>query len=289
MNGILEWLQVNTGVMLRMMMIVVAGVPLIRVIEVFSRRYGSKRFSSQSNMLIAKAVRYGLGLVLLVMLLSELGFNLTAILGAAGIVGVAMGFAAQTSLSNIISGVFLIAERSFEIGDAIQIGDTTGLVHSIDLLSVKLRTFDNRLIRLPNEMLVKNQFTNITRFPIRRFDIDIGVAYKEDVEHVTRVLAEVADKNPYCLDEPAPVILFKGFGDSALEFMVGVWFAKEDFLNLRNSMMKAIKTRFDAEGIEIPFPHRSLYAGSATDPFPIRIVGGEGAPLRSPLPNTTPA
>jgi len=277
MTLLIEWLKANSGMFVRVLLILGAGYPLIRMAESVARRLGVKKLSPQSLMLLTKGVRYGLGAVLLVSLLHEMGFNLAALIGAAGIAGVALGFAAQTSLSNLISGLFLIAEKPFQIGDAVQIGDTTGLVHSIDLLSVKLRTFDNRFIRIPNETLIKNQFTNITRFPIRRFDIDIGVALKENTDRVIRVLEAVADQNPYCLDEPAPLVLFKGFGASSLDFMLGVWFEKSDLLKLRTSIMADIKRRFDEEGIEIPFPHRSLYAGSATEPFPIRIVGG-GAP-----------
>ena len=101
---------------------------------------------------------------------------------------------------------------------------------------------------------------------------------KKDIGRVMKVLTEVADRNPYCLDEPAPIIVFKGFGDSALEFLFGVWFAKQDYVTLRNTIMREIKERFDAEGIEIPFPHRTLYAGAATEPFPVRVVAQDGAP-----------
>ena len=151
-----------------------------------------------------------------------------------------------------------------------------GVVHSIDLLSVQIRTFDNKLVRIPNESLIKTQFTNVTRFPIRRLDLDVGVAYKEDVDRVIEVLEEVANRNPYSLDEPTPLIVFKGFGDSALEFMIGVWFVKTDYIQTRNSMLKEIKARFDQEGIEIPFPHRTLYTGSKTEPFPVRVVEAQG-------------
>ena len=170
----------------------------------------------------------------------------------------------------------------YQVDDVLQVGETTGVVHEIDLLSVKLRTFDNRFVRIPNESLVKGTFINITRFPIRRMDIDIGVAYKEDVDHVVRVLTEIADQNPYALDEPAPLILFKGFGDSALEFMLGVWFEKTDLLTLRNAIMKEIKSRFDREGIEIPFPHRTLYVGADSAPFPVRMVDAASGGRRPP-------
>ncbi len=273
MTILMTWLQANSGTILRILIILVVSLPLIRVAESFARRYGRKNLSEQSLMLLTKGTRYGLFTILAISLLHEMGFNLTALIGAAGIAGVAIGFASQTSLSNLISGMFLIAEKPFQIGDVLQVGDNMGLVYSIDLLSVKLRTFDNRYIRIPNENLIKNQFINITKFPIRRFDIDIGVAYKENLDHVIRVLADIADRNPYCLDEPEPIILFKGFGNSSLDFMLGVWFEKADMIKLRNSIMTEIKRRFDEEGIEIPFPHRSLYTGSVTEPFPIRLVG----------------
>ncbi len=273
-----DWLAAHWEPVLRAVLILGLGLPFMRIVSRLVNRASAKRLSEQSGMLLGNAVTYAGSALVILMCLRELGFKLTAFLGAAGVVGVAVGFAAQTSLSNLISGLFLIAEKPFEVGDVIQIDNTTGIVHSIDLISLKLRTFDNRFIRIPNETLVKNQLTNITRFPIRRLDIDVGVAYKENVDHVIRVLNEVADRNPFCLDEPAPLIIFKGFGESALEFLFGVWFQKSDMLNLRNSIMREIKERFDAENIEIPFPHRSLYAGAATAPFPIRIVRGDEAP-----------
>lgn len=279
MTNVMNWLTANSSMLMRILVILAAGYPLIRIAETVARRAGAKRLSPQSLMLLTKGTHYGLGIILTVTLLNEMGFNLTAVIGAFGIAGVAIGFAAQTSLSNLISGIFLIAERPFEIEDVIQIGDTLGVVYSIDLLSVKLRTFDNRYIRIPNETLVKSQLTNITRFPIRRLDIDIGVAYKENLDHVIRILAEVADNNPFCLDEPEPLILFKGFGNSSLDFLLGVWFEKTEMLKLKNSILMEIKKRFDEEGIEIPFPHVSLYAGSVTEPFPVRMVPPESPPV----------
>ena len=275
MTVFMNWLMANSAMFIRALVILAVGWPLIRLTESLARRLARKRFTPQSLMLLTKGVRYGLGIILAVTLLNELGFNLTAIIGAAGIAGVAIGFAAQTSLSNLISGIFLIAEKPFELGDVVQVGETVGLVHSIDLMSIKLRTFDNRYIRLPNASLINNQLTNITRFPIRRLDLDIGVAYKENLTHVLAVLKDVADKNPFCLDEPEPLIVFKGFGTSSLDFMLGVWFEKADMLKLKNSILLEIKRRFDEEGIEIPFPHVSLYAGSASEPFPVQIVGNE--------------
>lgn len=253
-------------------LILVIGWPLVRLVAGILRKSLNKHSTPQASMLGYRFVLYGGSVILALTALDQFGVPLSTILGAAGIASVAIGFAAQTSLSNLISGIFLIWEKPFAVEDVIRSGDTTGVVVAIDLLSTKIRTFDNMLVRIPNETLIKNQTTNITRFQIRRFDINLGVAYKEDLGKVISILKEIANNNPNCLDEPEPLILFKGFGDSALEFLFGVWFAKADFLNLRNSIQREIKERFDAEGIEIPFPHRTLYAGEATKPFPVRVV-----------------
>lgn len=151
-----------------------------------------------------------------------------------------------------------------------------GEVLSIDLLSVKLRTFDNLFVRIPNESLIKSQVTNMTRFPIRRFDLLVGVAYKKDIGKVREILRQVAKNNPLCLEDPEPLFVFNGFGDSALNIPFSVWAKRENFLKLRNTLQEEIKNAFDQAGVEIPFPHRSLYAGSDTTPFPIRIVSEPG-------------
>lgn len=252
--------------------LIVLGFPLLVAFTALVGRATRKRMSAQSNMLLRKGVFYLGTISLILTVLGELEFQLGALLGAAGIVGIALGFASQTSVSNIISGLFIVSERPFEVGDLICVGDTTGTVLSIDLMSVKLKTFDNQYVRLPNENLIKTQVNNLTHFPIRRLDIELGVAYKEDIEHVTRVLTEIGNDNPNCLDEPEPLILFRNFGDSALEFLFAVWSTKEDYLQLKKTILPEIKERFDAEGIEIPFPHRTLYTGSVTEPLPIRLV-----------------
>lgn len=272
MNSFLQWVSQHRGIIIYCAVLLGLGLPLLRLAARLIRRALKKKASEQSIMLLSKGLIYIGSTILIVMALQKAGVQLGTLLGAAGIAGVAIGFASQTSLSNLISGLFLIWERPFAVGDVLHVGTDHGIVHSVDLLSIQLRTFNNQLIRIPNETLIKSSFTNVTRFPIRRMDIPIGVAYKEDIERVIGILKEVANANPYCLDEPEPLIIFKGFGESALEFLFGPWFAKTDYIALRNSLLTEVKKRFDAEGIEIPFPHRTLYTGLATTPFPVTVV-----------------
>ena len=278
MQGILaiSWSDILTkeffGSAIRIVVLLFVGFPLIFSVAALVGRSTRKRLTPQANMIIRKLIIYFGSIVIFIAVLHQSGYRLTALMGAAGIVGIAIGFASQTSVSNIISGLFLISEKPFAVGDIIQVGTTKGIILSIDLLSIKLRTFDNHLIRIPNEVIIKNEVRNISRFPIRRLDIDVGVAYKENVKKVREVLLDIAEKEPLCLDEPEPIVRFQNFGDSALEFLFAVWCVREDYLGLKKKIMQEIKERFDKEGIEIPFPHRTLYTGSVTEPLPIRII-----------------
>lgn len=240
-----------------------------------------QRMDSHHLQLWRRGIYYSILTLFTLSALRELGFDLGVLLGAAGILTVAIGFASQTAASNLISGLFLLLEKPYKVGDIIKVGSTSGEVLAIDPLSLKLRTFDNLYVRIPNETLIKSETTTITRFPIRRIDIMLGVAYKEDIEKVRTALGAVSHANPLCLEEPKPLFIFQGFGESSLDIQYSVWAKRESFLELKNSIHEEIKNAFDAAGIEIPFPHRTLYSGSASEPFPVRIVG-EATPPRQP-------
>ncbi len=269
------WNGEGVGTLVRAALLVFAGLPLLFVATAVISRSLRRRLSPQGSMLIRKGILYVGGLVLILSALYQLGFELTALLGAAGIVGIAIGFASQTSVSNIISGLFMISEKPFAVDDIIQVGDTVGIVLSIDLLAVKLRTFDNRFVRIPNETLIKSEVITITRYPIRRLDIRLAVAYREDIETIRGVLTEIATGNPHSLDEPEPLILLTNFGERGMELLFGVWFARADFLTVRNTIMQQIKERFDALGIEISVPHRALQVSQAV---PVRLVESADEP-----------
>ena len=266
------WQSETLGSLVQAAVLVVAGLVLARLARLAVVRTFAKTLSRQQLMLLRRTVSYTVLGLFAVSALRELGFDFGVLLGAAGIVTLAVGFASQTSVSNLISGLFVVLERAVEVGDVITVDGTTGEVLSIDLLSTKLRTFDNLFIRIPNETMVKTKITNLNRFPLRRVDINVGVAYKEDLGEVVKLLKEVAYNNKLCLDEPEPVFIAQGFGGSSVDYQFSVWGKTENYLSLRNSMQTDIKKAFDAAGVEIPFPHRSLYVGSATEPFPVRVV-----------------
>ncbi len=169
--------------LLRALLYVVAGIVLARLASRVVQRIFRQRPNPQLEMLVHRGTFYVIATVFVIAALGELGFNTTALVAVAGILTVALGFASQTSMSNLISGLFLIGERPFAVDDVIKVGNTTGFVLSIDLLSVKLRKFDNTFVRVPNETILNSEVNTLTKFPIRRADLEISVAYKEDLKY----------------------------------------------------------------------------------------------------------
>ncbi len=261
---VLQWVRAG--------LITIAGLFIARLVATALYRTLRSPMGEHGAATMRRIVFYILFGVVVMAALRELGFSLGVLLGAAGVLSVALGFASQTSASNLISGIFLVAEKPFAIGDIIQTGGRTGEVLSIDLLSVKLRTFDNLFVRLPNETLIKSEIVNLTRFPIRRFDLKMGVAYREDIGQVREILIATADEFHLCLDQPRPLVIFLGFGNSSLDLQFSVWTRRENYLEVLNRLPERIKNAFDANNIEIPFPHISVYTGSETTPFPVSVV-----------------
>ncbi|MDH5643574.1 MAG: mechanosensitive ion channel family protein [Gemmatimonadota bacterium] len=268
LDNIVNWLTTQGATAAAAVAVLIGGLLAAKLL---ADHLPVKRLHPQHQLITRRVVRYSATAIAIGWSLNILGIELGILLGAAGILTVAIGFAAQTSASNLISGLFIMAERPFRIDDVIRIEGITGTVVSVDLLSVRLRTFDHLLIRIPNETVLKSNVTNLTYFPIRRLDVKLGVAYKENVSRVRAVLFDLAHRNHLCLEEPEPLIIFKEFGDSSINLQFSVWSTRENFLNLQNSIHEEIKNAFDSEGIEIPFPHISIYAGSETAPIPVKI------------------
>lgn len=248
----------------RVTILVFFAIPFVRWCSYVVTKFCTSRFSQHAGVLIGRIILYS-GLIFVgVTILHECGFNVTALLGAAGVLGVAIGFASQTSISNIISGFFLLLERSFSIGDMIKSGDIVGIVESIDLLSVNVRTLDNKLVRLPNEHVLKQYVTNLTYYPIRRIDCIMSVPYADDVEQIKQQVLNVVRENSLFLSEPAPVVMMNKIGqhdfDSEIRqfFMIRVWVAKEKFSSAPAILMQQLKQQFDKNNQVITIIHHNL-------------------------------
>lgn len=250
-------LMLYAGNVTRIGILIFVGIPFVRWCSSLSARLSETRLSHHGGILISRIIFYS-GLIFIgVTILHEFGFNVTALLGAAGVIGVAIGFASQTSISNIISGIFLLAERPFSVNDTIKSGDIIGTVESIDLLAVRVRTSDNKLVRLPNEMVLKHSLVNLTYYSVRRVDCIVSVPYADSIEDVKQIITEVIARNSMFLSKPAPVVAVNKMAqhdyntETRVFFRVCVFVAKQNFGSASALLMQQLKDEFDKKSTVI--------------------------------------
>lgn len=226
-----------------------------KIITKVVKKTAAKKLEVHTVNIITKTIKYVFYVLLVMYVLNLFGINLTAIWGAAGIAGVAIGFAAQTSVSNLISGVFVIAEKAMKIGDYIEVAGVSGTVDSVGLLSITIHTLDNQMIRIPNSTIINSNLINYSSFEKRRFVFPLPISYDSDMETAMVAAQEVADicvKNGVILNDPAPCIFYDGFGD-AVNLRLAVWFEKSKLIDAKNAIYVTAAKVFKEYGVVIPF------------------------------------
>ena len=227
-------------------------------------RRGLERLMSRSSLdptlsrFAANVTEVGLGIITLILVLGQMGIETASFLTVLASAGLAVGLALQGSLSNLAAGVLLIIFRPFRVGDYIESGGFAGSVEEIQLLVTLLATPDNRVVIVPNSKLVAEVVINYSVKSTRRLDLIFGVAYGEDLERVHTIIAQVVAEDDRILADPAPTIGVIGLGDNSVNFAVRPWVQRDDFLNVMMDLQGRMKTRFDQEGISIPFPQREV-------------------------------
>jgi len=212
--------------------------------------------------------------VVLVIALDQVGLDVTPILAGAGIIGLAVGFGAQNIVRDLISGFFMVLENQVRVGDVAIVNGTGGLVEAITFRTIVLRDLAGVVHVFPNGTI--NTLSNMTKV-WSGYVLDMGVAYKEDTDHVVEVMRRVADEmreDPEWRDrilEPIEIFGVDDFADSAVVVKARLKTLPIQQWNVGREYRRRLKKAFDAEGIEIPFPHRTLYVGEATKPFEVQL------------------
>jgi small-conductance mechanosensitive channel len=241
------------------LIILVIGILLAKFFSRVALRWGKKRFDEHGQNLFKKIVYYFIIIVFTMQALSNLGIDFSGVLVAGGVLGIVLGFASQTVVSNLISGVFMYFDKPLKIGDYVIIEDIEGVVMEIEILSTRIRTWDGNLIRIPNEKLFNSVIENRVSNAVRRVDLSVGIAYKEDAGRATEVIRTVLEGYPYVLIEPAPLIYVKGLGESSVDIEIKMWTPNEYAYQTQREILKPIKEALDREGIEIPFPQHDIH------------------------------
>ncbi|WP_420833119.1 mechanosensitive ion channel domain-containing protein [Shewanella gaetbuli] len=205
--------------------------------------------------LSSKAV-FAIGLLIA---LSQLGFELGPLLAGFGIAGVIVGFALQDTLSNFASGMMILIYRPFDVGDLINAAGVTGRVSHMSLVSTTIKTLDNQRLIIPNNKIWGDTINNITAEHQRRVDMTFGIGYGDNIEHAERVLQDIVSQHPKVQKFPEPVVRLHTLGESSVDFVVRPWVKPDDYWDVYWDVTRAVKMRFDQEGISIPFPQRDVH------------------------------
>lgn len=242
-------LYANFALVIRSSILLFVGIPGLWVAYRVVRRSLTQHVGEHIARLAANIVFYAGLLFIIIAILNDLGFQLSALLGAAGIAGIAIGFAAQTTVSNLLSGIFLLLERSFKIGDVVTCDSHKGIVESIDLLSVKLRTFDNQLVRVPNEMFIRQSVINRSFYPYRRLDLIVRVRHEHDIQKVMAILQEMSRTEQGILKNPKPLIVVSEVSSWATSILFRVFLKQEGYDDNRYALMAMISKECEAAEI----------------------------------------
>lgn len=243
------------------LIVVLISILLARTIRKIARTAMAKTSTEgHIDILVAQLAYIGTLSIGIIIALTFMGVNLAALLTGLGLAGFAVGFAMKDILGNFLSGIILLTQRPFTIGDRIIIGDIEGIVSNIRIRDTQITTYDGRLVYIPNNTLSTSNIINLTAFPERRADIDIGISYDSDIEKAVNLCLTTVASIRGVVKEPAPEVLVMGFAESAITLQVRVWIDQENenYLQIKSDVHKIIKEAFDKAGVEIPFPIRTL-------------------------------
>jgi small conductance mechanosensitive channel len=221
-----------------------------------------------SHLLKDTAVSWSSRLVMavgFVVVLRHLGLQLGPMLAGLGIASVVLGLALQDTLSNFASGAMILIYHPYDVGDIVEAGGAMGTVKKMSLVSTTVLTFDNQTLIVPNKKMWGDVIRNFTSQDKRRVDLTFAVGYENDVATVERLLQEIVDGDVRVLKDPGPVVKLHQLAESSVDFVVRAWTLQENYWDVYWDITRAVKLRFDQEGIKIPFPQRELH---------VNMVGG---------------
>lgn len=240
--------------------ILVGGLYVIRIINRLVRKFFKhKEYDLALESFLQSFISIGLKILLFVLVISQLGVESSSLVAMVGAAGLAIGLALQGSLANFAGGVLILVFKPFRVGDFIEAQGQAGTVKEITIFTTKLNTFGNQLAILPNGKLSNDNIVNYSSEPTRRDKITIGIGYGSDIKQAKEILLQICADNEKILKDPPPEVFVDELADSSVNLSLRFWSMYEDFWAAHFYVMEATKLRFDAAGIEIPFPQRDIH------------------------------
>lgn len=204
-------------------------------------------------------------LFVVVAALDQLGVDTTSLVALLGAAGLAIGLSMKDSLSNFAAGVMLLIFRPFKTGDYVETAGTAGSVKNIGIFTSTIMTPDNKMIIVPNGAIYGSNIVNYSAMETRRVDMVVGISYGSDIKKAKQILQALTQEDERILKEPEPVVAVSELADSSVNFVVRPWVKSADFWAVKWDFTEKVKLRFDAEGIEIPFPQMDVHLHKEQD------------------------
>ncbi|MDF1658017.1 MAG: mechanosensitive ion channel [Verrucomicrobiales bacterium] len=287
--------QMGRGIVVKLPLLGAALIILL-LSGYFARLVGQRHrwlerlpFSSLGKQLALRAVRAVIVIVgiLLALELLDATAIVGAVMGAAGLAGLALGFAFKNIVENYLAGVLLSTRNPFEIGDAVEIDGQIGKIARLTSRDTVLVTLDGNHLRIPNAKVMNSVLLNYSRNPLRRFDFYVGVSTEFDLAEVKRIALETLRKNPAVLDDPVPMVAIDNLGDSSVQVRLFAWLdqSKHSFLKVKSESIRLIKEAFDEAGIEMPEPIYRVHLRDSAAPAPqtVKVEKPESAFVPTPV------
>lgn len=242
--------------------IIIVGVLIGKALAIRMKKRFKDKISKDRLNTISKAIYYVILFGAFLTVLPILDINLSGLMVAGGIMAIVIGFASQSIVSNLISGIFLTFERPLRVDDVVSIGGqdgTLGIVEDIRIISTSLRTFDGVYVRIPNEKVFTSNITNFLENVARRFEYNIGIRYQDDADKAAEIINELIEDHPLALKDPSPQIFVEDLGSSAVNLKVRVWGPSTDWFQIRIELLWKIKKELEENDIRVPFNQQEVW------------------------------
>ncbi|MDE2485893.1 MAG: mechanosensitive ion channel family protein [Alphaproteobacteria bacterium] len=228
--------------------------------EAAGRLHGHDAPDSVLQDFIGSLVRYAVVVIGGIAVLQQIGVKTTSVLAVLGAASLAIGLALQGGLSNVAAGVMILLLRPYRIGDRVEIAGVVGKVHGMDLFVTRLHDLDNSVVFIPNSKAFGDRIVNFSIPASRRIVMEFGIDYADDVELALAILLDVARADPRVVDDPAPWAMVTELGDSSVTVTLRAWTSPDGYIDTRFDLIRIIKARFEAAGLNFPFPQRVISA-----------------------------
>ncbi len=236
----------------------------------------NKKCSDLLRDFLVNIVRKAVFIIGLVIALSMLGVDIGPLVGGIAALGFIIGFALQGTLGNFAAGLMILMHRPYDVGDVVQTSGITGFVQSMNLNTTTIKTFDNQIVVVPNGSIWGDNIINVTGSDTRRVDLVFGIGYTDDMAKAQAIMEEILKAHPLILDNPAYNVKVHELGDSSVNFVCRPWTKTSDYWTVYWDVTRAVKERFDAEGVSIPFPQQDVHLFAETASEPVTRANSSG-------------